>query len=563
MKFSALLRLAAPYKHALTALAALGIANSLVALGIPWFSGQLLGSVVVGKTGSQSWLVGALVGALVVSAVITFAASSRGATTSARILADLRQRVYLHVQRLPIAFHHTTPKGDVLALMSYEIRRLSDYLTRTVVTLPAKALTTVGSMVLMYRINPRLAVVVPVLIPAFYLILKIAGRQLRTLAIALQGREADVIATAEEMLEMLPATKAFTREAEEADRYRRVVEACERLHIREGRINAALGPSVTVVAAVAAVIVLLLAGQRVQNGQMSTTQLFSFIFYAALLSRPVSELAHLYGQTQTALGTLARLNAVLERPIEVIGNDAALGRVRGRIRFENIHFAYPGTEPLFGGLNFDIAAGTIVAIVGPNGSGKTALLNLLLRYYEPQHGRILLDDTDIATVGVDDVRRQIGLVPQFPLLFNGTIRDNIAFGAVGATQAAIDAAASLAQATSFISALSEGMDTMIGDNGVRLSGGQRQKIALARALIKDPPILVFDEATSMFDDEGESGFVAACGDALKGRTVILVTHRPATLALATRIVGLEARHVREQSLKGTMASMGPARLSAP
>jgi len=545
MGIRALLGHATPYRGALALLAALTIASSLILLIIPWLAGQVLGSIVAGAA-AQGSVIGLLAGALLATALISFATANQTAATAARVLADLRQRVYAHIQSLPIGFHDSRGKGDTLALMTYEIVRLSDFLTGTLVTIPAKLLTTLGAVVLMFRIDPRLALIVPVLVPAFYLILKIVGWRLRGLAIALQQREAEVVVAAEEMLEMLPATKAFTREATEAERYRQVVEEASRLRRRQGQIIAVIEPLIALLAALAAMLVLLVAGDSVGAGRLSPPQLFSFIFYAALLTRPVGGLAHVYGEIQSARGTLARLESVFAESTEAIIPSAERhARALGAIRFDAVHFAYPGREQVLKGLTLDIAPGETVALVGPNGVGKTALINLLMRYYAPQRGTILLDGQNIADLPIADVRRQVGLVPQSPLLFSGTIRDNIAFGAKAATDEQVEAAARLAQASDFIALLPDRIETLIGDRGVRLSGGQKQRIALARALIKDPPILVFDEATSMFDDEGETAFIAACVEALRGRTVILVTHRPATLELADRIVTLEAGTVRE------------------
>jgi ABC-type multidrug transport system fused ATPase/permease subunit len=398
----------------------------------------------------------------------------------------------------------------------------------------------------MFRMDWHLALIVPVLIPAFYLILKIVGRRLRGLAISLQQAEAKVVANAEQMLEMLPAIKAFNRERAESSRYRAALSWASQLAIRQGRIYAALQPLVGLVAALAAVLILLLAGHSVRNGQMNAAELFSFIFYAALLTRPIGSLADVYGRVQSARGTLKRLQSVFDEFIESAALQAQPGRrAQGAIQFSDVQFAYPGRKRTLKDLNLEIAPGEIVALVGPNGAGKTAIINLLMRYYEPQGGTIIVDGCDIRDYPLPDLRQQIGLVPQFPLLFNGTIRQNIAFGAEHPSESMIEDAARLAQAYEFICSLPEGFETLIGDRGVRLSGGQRQRIALARALIKNPPILIFDEATSMFDDEGEAAFITACSEALANRTVILVAHRPATLGLAHRIFRVEEGSVHE------------------
>jgi len=221
-------------------------------------------------------------------------------------------------------------------------------------------------------------------------------------------------------------------------------------------------------------------------------------------------------------------------------------RAKGALALRGVSFAYPERERVLDNVDLDIPAGQIVALVGDNGAGKTTLVNLLLRFYEPDAGEVRLDDRDVRTIQLQALRRQFGLVPQRPLLFNGTIRDNIAFGQHETDEEAIVQAARLAQSHGFISSLAKGYDTEIGDHGVRLSGGQRQRITFARALLADPPVLIFDEATSMFDLDGESAFIASCEHALRGRTVILITHRPASLALADRKLRVEGGKVHEE-----------------
>lgn len=540
MQLSQLLGYARSYRKPLVLLAVLTCLSSLLLLAIPWFAARVLGTIVAGTGNPSASIVAVLLLCLVATAILNFVVAYQSASTSARLLADLRQRVYEHVQRLPMPFHDSRSGGDTLALMTYEVAKLSDFFTGTLVSLPARLLTVFGAIVVLFRMDWHLALIVPILVPAFYLILKIVGRRLRGLAISLQRAEADVVASAEQMLEILPAIKAFNRERAEADRYRTAVSSASRLTIRQGRIYAALQPLIGLIAACAAVLVLLLAGHSVRSGEMSATELFSFIFYAALLTRPIGSLADVYGRVQSARGTLERLQSVFDERIE----DTELPRRRlrraeGAIRFSNVQFGYPDRKPTLQGLSLEIAPGETVALVGSNGAGKTAIINLLMRYYEPQGGNITLDGRDIRDYPLSDLRSQIGLVPQLPLLFNGTIRENIAFGAEHPSESTIQDAARLSQAHEFVCALPDGFDTLIGDRGVRLSGGQRQKIALARVLIKNPPILIFDEATSMFDDEGEAIFTAACSEALVDRTVILVAHRRATLASADRVLRVE------------------------
>ena len=545
MNLHSLLHFAAAYRKPLMALVVLTIISSLVMLVIPWLAGRMLGGIML-RRASANDLMALLLAALVVLATLTFVTSYLSRATAMRLLADLRVRIYAHLQDLPLGFHHGRRQGDLLALGTHEVARLGQFLTGTLVLLPSRLVTAVGAVILMYRINPHLALLVPALVPAFYLILKIVGRRLRWLAVSAQQAEADVIATMERNLAMIPAIKSFAREAAETNEYRRHVERSMKISIQEGRINAALEPLVGLIAASAAVLLLFNAGQNVKTGAMTGVELFSFLFYAALLTRPVGALAHIYGEVQSARGTLERLQSVLREDAEPgYARTIALPTARGDLSFAGVDFSYPDRDQVLRDVNLDIEAGEKVALVGGNGAGKTTLVNLLLRFCDPDRGTIRLDGQDIALIQVQDLRRRIGVVPQRAALFNDTIRANIAFGLEHASDDQIVAAAQLAQAHDFISALPQGYATPIGDHGVRLSGGEQQRISLARALVKDPPILIFDEATSMFDLDGELAFIEASARGLEGRTVILITHRPASLAIADRIISVENGSVRE------------------
>jgi subfamily B ATP-binding cassette protein MsbA len=560
------LNLAAPHRGVLALCIALMVGESAAALAMPWFGGRLADLVLQGGSaggeGIRLVLLGML-GVFAAQALMKFAGTYLHDSAADRIVADLMARLYDHLQALPLAYFHRRQHGDTLALLTTDVHVLSGFIGGTLLGVVPFLLTAAGTIVLMYGIRPDLAVLVAVLIPLFYLLTKVLGRRLRPLSSQLQNEEGRAVAIAEENLGMLPAIKTYTREAQESARYRGQIDRILDLSARQRRVFAALEPLVHFIAAAAVVLVLWFASADLLQGQMSAGDLVSFLLYAQLLTRPVSELADLYGQTQRARGALSRLQAAMAEPPEPALAGRALPAVKGEIEFHRVGFSYPGRPPALRDLTLRIAAGETIAIVGPNGAGKSTLAHLLMRLHDPSAGRIAIDGIDIATVSLHDLRRQIGVVPQHTLLFNASVHHNIGYGRAGADLAAIEAAARVARIHDFIAGLAQGYDTVIGDRGVRLSGGQQQRVALARALLKDPPILILDEATAMFDPQGEAEFLEACRDTLRRRTVLLITHRPAALAVADRVVRMENGSLLSEPDAVPAASPGPRVVRSP
>lgn len=531
---------ARPFFAELVVIATMALLSASATLAIPWLAGQFLGSVIGGQAtgdGSLEVTIALLLAALIAMTIINIAVALLSQAASGRILAGLQRETYERLQAMPMAFHDRSKSGDLLSLMAYEVSNLSTFLTATLANVPAMLMTAGGAVLLLFLLDPTMAMVVPLLVALFYIVMKLVGRRLRLLSRRVRKAGAALIAAAESDLAMLPAIKAFATEEVQRESYARVVERARVLHFAQARVVAVIGPLVALAAALAAIAILLLGSGEVAAGSRSPSEMFTFLLYAALLTRPVAALSDTYSRFQIARGTLARLEAVFSMSAEPgYAQTAMVARARGAIAFEQVSFAYPGRRTVLTALDLSIAPGEIVALTGENGVGKSTIVRLLLRFYDPDSGCITLDGADIADLQVQSLRRQFGYVPQRPLLFNGTIAQNIAFGIAEPDLAAIERAARVAQAWDFIQTLPRGMATEIGDNGIRLSGGQQQRIALARALLRDPPIYIFDEATSMYDLEGEAAFVESCIATLKGRTVIIITHRPASLALADRVI---------------------------
>jgi ABC-type multidrug transport system fused ATPase/permease subunit len=535
-------RMLAPYRGALLLAVALLLCESAVMLSMPWFAGRvaqaLLGGAVPGEL-LLAWL-----GVLTVLAGLSFGNGVVLGSTSSRVVADLGSRVYDHLQSLPLSWHQQRKRGEILALLVNDVWRINSFLTAALTPLLPLLVTCVGALILLLRIDLRVGLAVAVAVPLLTVVVKLLTRGVRPLVQAHLHEDAVKYGMAEQNLATLPLIKAYTREGEESARYSVQGEKVRMLEVRQQRIESLLTPAVRWLAATAVLGLLWVGGQGVSSGSITAPELVSLLLYGMLLTQPVSQLAGVYGQVQHARGAVQRLMAAMAEAPEPDDGDLEPATVSGRIAFESVAFAYPGRAAVFADLNLEIRAGETVAITGPNGAGKSTLAHLLLRFADPSAGRITLDGIDVREFSLRNLRAHIGLVSQHVLLLNATVAENIGYGRYGADRQQIERAARAAHAHEFIDQLPQGYETLIGDEGLRLSGGQRQRISLARALLKDPAILILDEATSMFDPDGERGFITEGHELLRSRTVLLITHRPASLALADRVLRLDQGELR-------------------
>ncbi|MFC1695161.1 ABC transporter ATP-binding protein [Pseudomonadota bacterium] len=542
LKYGSLLHIVTPHRKTLVLILALLLAGSLASLANPWIAGKLTQSILGGAQPDLPSFQLILVGwflLLAIKSLLGFASSYLVGSTGENMAARLRSRVYEHLQILPMTYYQQQRPGDLLTLLSRDSETISYFVTNTLVQLLPLVLTFVGAFAIMAWLDPVIALLAAVLMPVYYLAMKIIGRKIRPLSSAWIETWSGMVSLVQENLGLLPAIKAFTREKLESERF----EASNTEYLVVSRkqvlIQSIMSPAISLLAGAGLLLLLWVGINHVQSGQLQTSELVSLLLYAMLLTQPVSGLAGVYGQVMHTRGAADRLLKFFAvQPEPHADGKPPIGTVRGEIEFRDVSFAYPGRPEVFSHFNLKIAAGETIALTGPNGAGKSTLAHLLMRFIDPAQGSALVDGQDISQVSLNSLRRQIGLVAQHTLLLNGTVEENIAYGNPLAGIQDIKKAAKAARADEFIAELPDQYQTVIGDQGVRLSGGQRQRLSLARTLLKDPPILILDEATAMFDPEGEKSFIEECDELLGRRTVILITHRPASLALADRVVTL-------------------------
>lgn len=538
MKLARLIDFARPYRKPLLFVSGLMVIETIVALSLPWLAGEFAAGILAEQALNKNAVLGGIIGLFALRAVFSYFRELLLIDTSATVITDIRQKIYDHIQSLPLGYFRARKQGDIMSFAVYEAEEISTYLTYTATSIVPNILATLGAVIIMAVIDPILAGIVLGLIPFYYVGLRLIGRKLRPLSVQVRDAYAALVSVVEENFTIMPAIKAYTREGAASEEHLESAEALRLLEVQQGRINALISTVVQFAALATMLVLLRLLGERVSGGEMSVAEFVSFLLYAAYLTAPFSSLVNLWAQTQLTGGALTRLAAVFDEAPEGANSTTHLAPVKGDIRFEDVHLTYPGRHQALHGIDLHIRAGETIAITGPNGVGKSTLINLLMRFDQPDQGRVLIDGIDITDVELKSLRSQIALVSQSVHLLHASLRDNIAFGLPEATDAETETAARRAQAHDFITALPEGYETVIGDRGVRLSGGQAQRVALARALLKDPAILVLDEPTAMFDPDGEETFISAAREAFSDRTVILITHRPASLALADRIVSL-------------------------
>ncbi|MEO6738950.1 MAG: ABC transporter transmembrane domain-containing protein [Chthoniobacteraceae bacterium] len=505
-----------------------------------------------------------LLGTLAAQAVLTFFYSLSFQTAGQRTVVALRKRLYGRLIALPMKFFGEHRVGELASRLGSDMTLLEDFFCSAVPQGIRQGMLLLGGLVAIFLTSPRLAGLMLLSFPVFIVLAVIFGRSVRKISRAAQDRLAEGATVVEETLQGIASVKAFGNEGFERARHATAMDAFLAAVLRGARNRAALIAFIILGIFGSIVLVMWYGARLMHDGELTHGELTKFTLYTLFIGGGVSSIAEVIGAIQKGIGASQRVRELLAEPVESDRRPAGTGILCGHaaaekalaalrtpptamVSFDDVHFRYPSRPdlPVLRGVTLEAKPGERIALVGPSGAGKSTIISLLLRFYEPDTGRILIGSEDARTLNTDALRARMAIVPQEVLLFGGTIRENIAYGRPGATDAEIRDAAQRANCAEFIAQFPEGFETLVGDRGVKLSGGQRQRVAIARAFIRNPDILLLDEATSSLDSGSEKLIQDALETLLAGRTAFIIAHRLATVRQCDRICVLEAGRVTE------------------
>jgi len=484
---------------------------------------------------------------LLIQAILSYFQSLLFNTVGEFGLSDLRKALFGHLVEMPMTFFSQRQVGELTSRMFADLTQLQDAFVMTIPQFLRQSIVMLGSIAMMIYISPRLTGVMLACFPPTVIGAIIIGRMVGKRSKNTQDQLANAANVVSEAFQGIANVKAFCNEVFEQKRYESQIAIFLKTVRQGARARAALVAFIIFAIFTAITTVLWYGTTLLLDGSLKAGDLFGFTFYTIFIGGSLGSFADLYSNLQRSIGATQRVRELLGEPSEPLETVTRTTRFRGDVALDNVTFAYPSRQEIqvLKGLSFSVEAGKVVALVGPSGSGKSTIASLLLRFYDPQLGRLLFDDKPATDYGLHELRGQMALVPQEVLLFGGSIAENIAYGKPGASQAEIEAAARRANAHDFITTFPEGYNTLVGERGIKVSGGQRQRIAIARALLKDPSILILDEATSALDAESERLVQQALEELMKGRTCFVIAHRLSTIRSADSIVVLRDGAVLE------------------
>jgi subfamily B ATP-binding cassette protein MsbA len=555
-----LFKYVAPYWKQM-ALAAISLTIwSLISLAMPYAARYLVDSVFVSYSRTElNRITLILIGLFLFQAVIGYGQNYLLHFLGQRVIADLRLSIQQHLLYLPLRFFKESRVGEIVSRVTNDVTTLQVVLTETPIAMLRQVVTIVGGITLMAIMNWKLTLMIFAIVPPIIILAIFFGRKVESLSTLIQDRLATAISALEESISGIRIVKSFTQERYEEKRFKDRIEKTFDTTMDRTRMRAAFVPLVSLLGFAAVTGIMWIGGQFVINKTLTPGELVAFLFYMVMVAAPLGEFAGVYTQVREAIGAASRIFEIMEAPSEPVQAEEAqsMPKIKGEVRFSHVSFGYETDNIVLEDIDLTVHPSEVIALVGPSGVGKTTMVNLIPRFFDPSEGYIEIDGRRITNVTLNSLRSQIGLVPQETFLFGGTITENIAYGDPDAPKLDIIEAAKAAYAHGFIVNLPNGYETEVGERGVKLSAGQRQRIAIARALLKNPRILILDEATSALDSESEQMIQKALEVLMENRTTFVIAHRLSTIKNADRILVLEEGKIVEQgSHEALMAKEG-------
>lgn len=517
---------------------------------LPWIIKDMVDQVLKEKnTEMLNYIVISIIVVFIIRGIAFYGQSYLMNYVGQRVIIDIRKAVFEKLQRLSLDFYDKNKTGTIMSYVTNDVNALQSAMVENVVEMVTESVILIASIVMMIYLDWRLFLVTFSTFPVVLLFIDQFGKRIRKSGSRIQEASADITSVLQETVSSARVIKSFVREEYEINRFDKENMNNFRANMKYAQLSATLTPTIEFVAAVGVTIILWYGGNSVIDGTITAGSLVAFLTYAVNISNPIKRLSRVIGNIQRAMAAAQRVFDVLDLPetIKNLPEAKALPTVKGQVSFNNVSFSYNPGEQVLNNVSFNVKPGEVIAFVGPSGAGKSTVASLLPRFYDVTDGSITIDGEDIRRVTLDSLREQVGIVPQETVLFNGSVYDNILYGRLDATKEEVEAAAKAANAHNFIMELPNGYQTMLGDRGVNISGGQRQRISIARAILKNPQILILDEATSALDTESERVVQEALDRLMIGRTSFVIAHRLSTIKNADKIMVLE---------KGTLAEMG-------